>query len=448
MGYGAPYPRNVWRNHPGRFLHLAILRGDVAVAAPPEGSTPLGNERLAGKEGELFQAPPFSESRWGLYHGNHLIFRSRQNGSPYTISLHSWRRNQASRLLEKLIEGLRPATGLPVPHEPVPAPGLSRARFGEDLSAFAINGDTLWVAEYYVGVHRFDPDQGEIVGGPIRVKRFPNALAASEKAVWVIGATRSVDRIDVTEGQVRASIPLRGSPSAVAVGERYVWVASHDDGSLVRIDPRTNRVVGRPILVGGGPSRIAVSDEALWVTDFDGGRILRVDESTGRTVAEIPAGRGLSDIATSPKAIWVTNWDRDELLRVDPAANRVVARIPVGPAPAGVASDGSSVWVTDYWDGTVRHIDAATNKVTERIWGMEHPISVAAGPDRLVVLDVGAGSIVLIPLRRPAEQQGNAGPFRWVLVAGLVVGALAVLVIVGRRRRRRGAPGPGSLRIT
>jgi hypothetical protein len=71
-GYGAPFPLGQWRNHPGRFLHLAILRGGVPVAAPPEGSTPLGNKRLAGKKGKLFQAPPYSNSRWGVGVGEKL----------------------------------------------------------------------------------------------------------------------------------------------------------------------------------------------------------------------------------------------------------------------------------------------------------------------------------------------------------------------------------------
>lgn len=65
LGYGAPYPRGQRRNNPRRFLHLAILRGDVPVAEPPEGSTSLGEVRLAGTKGNLFQAPPYSNSRLG-----------------------------------------------------------------------------------------------------------------------------------------------------------------------------------------------------------------------------------------------------------------------------------------------------------------------------------------------------------------------------------------------
>jgi DNA-binding beta-propeller fold protein YncE len=307
----------------------------------------------------------------------------------------------------------------------------------------AVNSEALWVAEYYVGVHRVDPQRGKIIGKPIDVKRFPSDIAASGHDVWVIGSTKWVDRVDARRGQVHTTIPLSATPSAVAVGERYVWVASYKEGSLTRVDPGTNRQVGRPILVGGGPNHVDFYQGTVWVTDFDGGRILRLDESTGETVAEIPGGRGLSGIATTSEAIWVTDWDRDELLRVDPSANRVVARIPMGPAPAGVAARGASVWVTDYWDGTVRRVDTETNRVTDRLGGMKHPTQVAASPNRVLVLDVGSGSIVLIPIRDSIDRRGHESRSAWVLwvlVAGAALGSAAFAV--GRRTRSRRPLGP------
>jgi streptogramin lyase len=445
FGYGAPYPQGQSRNHPGRFLHLAILRGDVAVGQPPEGSTPLGAETLAGRIGKLFQAPPYSNSRWGAYHGNHLIFTWREKGAPYTISLHSWRRLEALQLLGKVIESLRPASALPSPQRPALLPGVARIRIGDPSSlcftCLAVNRGLLWAAEYYVGVHRVDLGRGEIIGKPIDVKRFPSDIAVDDDSAWVVGSTKWVDRIDVRTGQLRANIPVGVSPSAVAVGDHYVWVASYEEGRLIRIDPRTNREVGQPIRVGGGPNGVAFSDGAVWVTDFDGGRILRVDESTGETVAKIPGGRGLSGIATTPEAIWATDWDRDELLRVDPVANRVVARIPMGPTPAGVAAQETSVWVTDYWDGTVRRVDTETNEVTDRIGGMSHPTQIAARGDRVLVLDVGSGSIMVIPIRE-IVRRGEESQYGWVLVTAgaLGFGAFAVW----RQKRRSRPPRNGS----
>jgi hypothetical protein len=72
-------------------------------------------------------------------------------------------------------------------------------------------------------------------------------------SVWLVGGNR-VLRIDRDRLRVVASIPSRGTTAAT--GEGGVWVLSLGDGihgSVTRIDPRKNRVVGRPIPIA--PSR-------------------------------------------------------------------------------------------------------------------------------------------------------------------------------------------------
>ena len=44
-----------------------------------------------------------------------------------------------------------------------------------------------------------------------------------------------------------------------------VWVANYDEGTIVRVDPRTGDVVST-IKVGGHPSGIAVGHGRVWVT--------------------------------------------------------------------------------------------------------------------------------------------------------------------------------------
>jgi virginiamycin B lyase len=43
-----------------------------------------------------------------------------------------------------------------------------------------------------------------------------------------------------------------------------VWVANTIDGTVSRIDPRTNRVTAT-IRVGADPKQLAVGDGAVWV---------------------------------------------------------------------------------------------------------------------------------------------------------------------------------------
>lgn len=105
------------------------------------------------------------------------------------------------------------------------------------------DGDVLWVLDYCDGsLRRFDPKSGRL-SGPVAA---PGAmgLSAGFGAIWVSDGSM-VRRVD--DGRVVAEIRVRG---LVAAGERFVWVLDAGNGVvgwLRRIDPATNRVVGRPI---------------------------------------------------------------------------------------------------------------------------------------------------------------------------------------------------------
>ncbi|MGH3035381.1 MAG: hypothetical protein ACRDON_12625 [Gaiellaceae bacterium] len=95
------------RNRPPRMLHIFLFLDDtedgaVPFAHPTSGSTRptnglvrlgridpvfLGQVQWGGKAGTLALAPPYL---YGGMAGNHLIFRWRQNGRSYALSLHAW----------------------------------------------------------------------------------------------------------------------------------------------------------------------------------------------------------------------------------------------------------------------------------------------------------------------------------------------------------------------
>ncbi|HEX2050138.1 MAG TPA: YncE family protein [Actinomycetota bacterium] len=442
MGYGAPYPRGRARNHPGRFLHFAVLRGDVEVGKPPAGSTPLGVARLGGKRGSLFQAPPYASSRWGSYHGDHVVFRWRHRGVPYTASLHSWDRSDAVPLLGEVLADVVPAGELPASRSPEPPAAMTRIGLGDrDLSALDAAGDTLWLGEYYAGLHEVDLGRGDVVGKPVDVTRFPDRVAATADALWVVAATPGViQRVDLAERRVTASLRTDDPPSAIAMGERHVWVASHDGGTVARIDPRTGEAAGPPIVLGGGPNDVAVSDGNVWVSDFDRGMVMRLDEATGDVVAEIRVGGRPGAIAASAGAVWTTDWGRDELVRIDPSDDAVVARVPMGPAPADVVAHDGAAWVADYWDGTVTRVDERTNEASTAMWGLRHPRAIAAVADRVAVLEDSGSISVLRTDATAGPRPGRSAP-SWTLPAAAAV-ALAALLWAAVRSARRAASSP------
>ena len=67
------------------------------------------------------------------------------------------------------------------------------------------------------------------------------ALTGGSDAVVV--EPNSVAAVDPKTGRIEADVPIGGRPVAIAVGEGAVWVANADNQTLVRIDPKSRKVV-------------------------------------------------------------------------------------------------------------------------------------------------------------------------------------------------------------
>jgi DNA-binding beta-propeller fold protein YncE len=77
--------------------------------------------------------------------------------------------------------------------------------------------------------------------------------------------------------RVVARIPLGTGPSGITTGGSAVWVTLHDECTVVKIDPRTNALVGEPIPVGVRPVLAARGADALWVTNAWSKSLSRID---------------------------------------------------------------------------------------------------------------------------------------------------------------------------
>ncbi len=256
----------------------------------------------------------------------------------------------------------------------------------------------------------------------IHTSGITGTVVAGEGAVWVAGASEgTLHRVDPRSGRVTASLVVgdhaalvRGHcaapdvdsfyqgefssrrcdlPSGVAVGGGSVWVARNDDRTLLRIDPRTNRIVDA-IPTGVFAFAIAASDTAVWVTDYEGEAVARVDPGLHRVVAllrDVP--RGPAGIAITPGAVWVSHGGSDAVTRIDPETNRVVATIPAGRRPLPVVAAFGSIWTHSEVSGTVVRIDPRTNAVAATIEasppaGREGLDDIAITPDGVWISSV------------------------------------------------------------
>jgi hypothetical protein len=153
---------------------------------------------------------------------------------------------------------------------PVEVPNMPGAiRYGQDA---------IWVTSRFT-VSRIDPRSGA-VSQPLR--RVGDVRAVGAGSLWGAYANSAEDagvqRIDPVTGQVVATIRIPNGV-LIAFGLGTLWVAQDASsipsggtelGKLYRIDPTSNRVLGRPVrLPGIAPTGLAVGEGTVWVGEQD-----------------------------------------------------------------------------------------------------------------------------------------------------------------------------------
>jgi DNA-binding beta-propeller fold protein YncE len=191
----------------------------------------------------------------------------------------------------------------------------------------------------------------------------------------------------------RVTIATGVNPAGVAVGNGYAWVANSGEGTVSKIDLRTNRpvakvTVGDPHGLAGCetgsihqtphgdfkirscdlPKAVAAAKGVVWAGRGDTQSLIRIDPMSNRVVASIPVGIEPWYMAASDTAVWMTDWRTSAVVRVDPATNRVIATIANLPAgPTGIAIAPGGVWVASSRANTLTRIDPATNLVANTV---------------------------------------------------------------------------------
>jgi hypothetical protein len=160
------------------------------------------------------------------------------------------------------------------------------------------------------------------------------------------------------------------APCATAAGGGFVWVSEYGQPYLLRIDPRTNKVVGRT-MIGTGSCGLGYGAGSLWIEDTNSNTISRVSTKTHKRLKAIPVGIAPYDATFAFGSAWTTPHVDGLLERIDPARNKVTARWPVRGAIGVVAAFGS-VWAAGQ-NGVVR-VDPASAKVVATI-----PVDGGAG---------------------------------------------------------------------
>jgi YVTN family beta-propeller protein len=179
-------------------------------------------------------------------------------------------------------------------------------------------------------------------------------------------------------------------PCAAAGGGGFVWVSEYASPYLLKIDPHTNKVVGKT-KIGFGSCGLGFGAGSLWVEDTNSNTVSRVSARSGKRTAAIAVGAQPYDATFAYGAAWVTSYGYGDLERIEPGRNRVVRKIKL-PGATGVVAAFGSVWATGK-DGVVR-VDPATNRIAARIAIEQGAGWTAASPDAVWV--TSANSLIRI----------------------------------------------------
>jgi YVTN family beta-propeller protein len=165
--------------------------------------------------------------------------------------------------------------------DPVAGKVLATIPTGTKLYGLAVTEDGVWAADVTSGdVVRIDPATNKVTDRVHVAAGAPFTFAHDVSALWVTTAG-ATSRLDPRTGRAVATIGFGatvqapGDPDALG---GFVYVPDGDDGSLAKIDGRTNRVVGTLVL-GHGYEVAQAGFGAIWDCNFLGSTIARVTPS-------------------------------------------------------------------------------------------------------------------------------------------------------------------------
>ncbi len=207
-------------------------------------------------------------------------------------------------------------------------------------------------------------------------------------------------RIDPRTNRIAAVIPVGRGAETVAYGGNTVWVYNDADQTVEGIDTRTNSVVAPPKAISGSvpipehKQPIAADRGGAWVLSVEPsghGLLTRVQRNFPAT-HQLQLSDSPVSIALGAGSIWVTTTSAGggALLRIDPRTERITGTLNIDDPDATlnwIAVGEGAVWVTDAGTSHSRllRVDPRTMRVTAA-----RPFGCSQG---FCATEVGAGSV-------------------------------------------------------
>jgi YVTN family beta-propeller protein len=203
-----------------------------------------------------------------------------------------------------------------------------------------------------------------------RVGEVPKYLAASPDGRYLLVAnwcSWDLSVVDLDEGREVERIPIGANPRGIAFSpdSRTAYVSLVGEGDIEVVDMRKLRVVRSIPDVGVRPRHLVMSPDGrhLYVTvegqDVPGradGRILKLDPRSGRVLARSPrlVEPRSTVLAPDGRSLYVVDYHPGTVVKIATRDMSVLQKLKLGHHPIGITYDSASrqAWVAGY-TGTV-----------------------------------------------------------------------------------------------
>ena len=188
---------------------------------------------------------------------------------------------------------------------------------------------------------------------------------------------RDVAHVPLPRPSDRAGVIGPVAPRLTA-GGGSLWVAEGQT-TVIRIDPRTNRIKQTITPRTGASGAIAYGAGAVWVGGANA--VARISPASGVVVSTIPLDATPAAMTVDHGSLWIALADTATVVRVDAYADTPIANIAVGAQPTAIASAAGAIWVIA--GNTLLRISGSTDTITRRIRLRGRPTAIAASHDTL-----------------------------------------------------------------
>jgi YVTN family beta-propeller protein len=234
-------------------------------------------------------------------------------------------------------------------------------------------------------------------GKPARTIRVddPYNMYFTPDGRYAIVVAERLHRLDFRDAHTFAlhrslSVPCAGVDHAdFSLDGSYLIASCEFSGQLVKVDVRTERIVGSLTLPDGPAGepqdvRISPDGKVFYVADLHANGVWKIDGDQLKVSGFVATGASAHGLYPSRdgRYLYVSNRGEGSVSVISFAAQRVVAtwRIPGGGSPdmGGVSADGKVLWLSGRYDDVVYALSTRTGRLLARI-------PVGAGPHGLCV---------------------------------------------------------------